>query len=120
MTAKTVKKPTLEERLEILMEQNAQLAVKLEALETSKEIEKPMVNTAQGAVAKKGHKFVKTRILDEDGDLNWGLIEVPKDDKRPAFDPMTNSLQNSTTSVAKGNPMAGKALGSNDVQVTGL
>ena len=113
------KTPSLEERLELLLEQNAQMALKLEALEKSKEVAKPMVTHTDAHTPKKGHKFVKTRILDEDGDLVWGLIEVTKDDKRPAFDPATNSLK-SSSGVVKGNPMAGTKLGPNDIQVTGL
>ena len=111
-------KPTLEERLEMLMEQNAALQIKVEALASSKEIEKPLAQI--GAQPKKGHKFVKTRILDNDGDLAWGLIEVEKDDKRKAFDPRTNSLKNSNSDAGKGNPMANAKVGSNDVVVTGL
>ena len=65
------------------------------------------------------HKFIKARVLDSDGDLVWGVIEVPMDDKRKAFDPATGKLHNSTD-VAKGNPMADKPVGENDVEVTGL
>jgi hypothetical protein len=114
----TAKKQTLEEKFELLMEQNAALQIKVEALAASKEIEKPLAQIGQQP--KKGNKFVKTRILDNDGDLVWGLIEVPKDDKRKSFDPRTNSLKNSNSDAGKGNPMANAKAGSNDVVVTGL
>jgi len=44
---------------------------------------------------------------------------VPEEDKRKAFDPKTGSVHNKD-SVMKGNPMAEKPLGDNDIEVTGL
>jgi hypothetical protein len=64
-------------------------------------------------------KFIKTRVLSEDGDLIWGIIEVSADDKRKAFDPSTQSVHNKSD-VMKGNPMADKPIGDNDIEVTGL
>jgi hypothetical protein len=64
-------------------------------------------------------KFIKTRVLSEDGDLIWGILEVPETDERKAFDPKTQTVNNKS-SVMKGNPMAEKPLGDNDVEVTGL
>lgn len=69
--------------------------------------------------ARKGYKFIKTRVLSEDGDLIWGIIEVPESDKRKGFDPKTGTLHNKSD-VMKGNPMAEKPVGSNDIEVTGL
>lgn len=71
------------------------------------------------ATPAKGHKFVKARVLDNEGDLVWGIIEVPAEDSRKAFDPQTGVLHNKSD-VMKGNPMAEKPLGDNDVEVTGL
>lgn len=69
--------------------------------------------------ARRGFKYVKTRVLSEEGDLIWGIIEVPEEDNRKAFDPKTQSVHNKE-SVMKGNPMAEKPVGENDVEVTGL
>jgi hypothetical protein len=65
-----------------------------------------------------GHKFIKTRILSADGDLEWGIIEVPSNDKRKAYDPRQEVA--SKTDVVRGNPMADKPIGKNDVVVTGV
>ena len=60
---------------------------------------------------KKGHnqvqektKKIKARVLSEDGDLEFSLIDVPVSDKRPEFNPKTDTLH-SKTDVAKGNPL---------------
>lgn len=37
-------------------------------------------------------KLIKARILNEDGDLTFGLIEVPLEDARPEFNPKTDKL----------------------------
>lgn len=37
-------------------------------------------------------KMVKARLINEDSELVFGLIEVPVEDKRPAFDPKTDTL----------------------------
>jgi hypothetical protein len=52
-------------------------------------------------------KKVKARILDDNGDLVFALIEVPESDKRPAFDPKTMRL-NDSSNIGEGNPQAGK------------
>lgn len=80
-----------------------------------------VVDLSQRRTPAKGKKFIKTRILADDGDLVWGVIEVDASDKRKGFDPNTQTVHNRTTSEAlKGNPMASKPMGDNDVEVTGL
>lgn len=69
--------------------------------------------------AKRGYKFIKARVLDAEGDLAWGVLEVPETDKRKAFDPKKQTVHNKE-SVLKGNPMAEKPLGKNDIEVTGI
>lgn len=49
-------------------------------------------------------KKVKARILNEDGDLTWGLIEVPADDRRKEFNPETDSLED-RKGPRTGNPL---------------
>lgn len=118
MTAKKEKKMSSEDMIEMLVQQNLELNAKIEALAKSKEIEKPLTN--EGTTIKKGHKLVKARILDADGDLNWGLIEVPESDKRKAFDPNKGTLGSAGNEASVGNPMAMKAAGKNDISVKGL
>ena len=67
--------------------------------------------------AKKGHKFVKMRVLHpETGDLVWDLVEVPEKDRRKAFDPKTQAIGKKNEAMT-GNPMANSSAG---VGVTGL
>ena len=47
-------------------------------------------------------KKVKARIIDENNDLVFGLIEVPESDPRPEFDPKTMSLHDKNNKVQPG------------------
>lgn len=40
-------------------------------------------------------KLIKARIINEDGDLAFDLIEVPAEDLRPEFDPKSMKLTDS-------------------------
>jgi hypothetical protein len=50
---------------------------------------------------------VKARIISDDGDLEFALIEVPFSDPRPAFDPKMDSLKEKG-GVGHGNPEGGR------------
>lgn len=49
---------------------------------------------------------MKARIINEEGDLVFDLIDVPMSDKRPAY---TGGALDSKGDVGRGNPMKGKA-----------
>jgi hypothetical protein len=51
---------------------------------------------------------VKARIIDEDGDLKFGLIEVPLSDKRPEFNPNSETLSAGKNEALAGNPLKDK------------
>lgn len=51
-------------------------------------------------------KQIKVRVITEDGDLGFGLIEVPMDDKRPAYNPATDTL--GERGAQQGNPEGGR------------
>jgi hypothetical protein len=53
-------------------------------------------------------KLVKARIIDEDGDLKFGLIEVPLSDKRPEFNPNSETLSAGKNEALAGNPLKDK------------
>ena len=108
------------DRITQLEKQNAALMGRLDSLIT-KLAESPVATTvnAPDRKAKDGHKLVKVRILADDGDLEMGIIEVPKSDKRKAFDPATDTVNNGVV-AQRGNPMANSKLGDNDVSVTGI
>lgn len=107
--------------LESIMEQNKLLMQRLTELENAqKNIAPPeRIIDPHSRAARKGYKFIKTRVLSEEGDLIWGILEVPETDARKAFDPNTQTVHN-RESVMKGNPMAEKPLGQNDIEVTGI
>lgn len=91
-----------------------QVLKRLEALEA--ENKKLRENSAGKEIArtprrkaKEGFKFIKAQVLTDDGDLTWGLIEVPKEDKRRAIDPDSpEAAMTPAAGVGKGNPQAGK------------
>lgn len=51
-------------------------------------------------------KKIKARVLSEDGDLEFALIEVPVSDRRPEFNAKSDRLTASKTDAGAGNPLA--------------
>jgi len=105
--------------IESLLEANERLLNKIDHVAAHSSTKVMSESSIDQKEAKEGHKFIKVRILEEDGDLGYGIIEVPKTDKRKAVDPNA-AISNNRLEAGKGNPMANAKTGSNDIVVTGI
>jgi len=106
------------------VEQNQKLMERLAKVEAA-QADKAFTNEPKfdGQKARDGHKLIKARVLSEDGDLEWAILEVPVADNRKGVDLMQAQHEinvHKSKDLGVGNPMSKESAGPNDITVTGV